>query len=83
MAPSGVYIWVVKIRGNHMTIRKVKKLLRAYAQKSLEQYMNDEILAKLLAYAYQFLFTTNINARLRFATPQHIQNIRKSFDYSL
>lgn len=33
-----------------MTIRKVKKLLRAYAQKSLEQYMNDEILVKLLVY---------------------------------
>ena len=33
-----------------MTIRKVKKLLRAYAQKTFEQYKNDEILAKLLAY---------------------------------
>lgn len=33
-----------------MTTRKVKKLLRAYAQKSLEQYRNEEILAKLLAY---------------------------------
>lgn len=36
-----------------MTIRKVKKLLRAYAQKTFEQYKNDEKLAKLLAYQAQ------------------------------
>lgn len=39
--------------GNYMTTRKVKKLLRAYANDSMKALVDMELLKKLLAYQAQ------------------------------